>query len=287
MACRLAAVSFDSADPLWLARFWGELLGWRLAGGPSDCATLVPGDGVRFWFQFRIAPAQDPGRNERHLPLTSSSAEDQRQTLAKALGLGAHPLDVGQRPEEGHVVLADPEGNEFCVIEPGNKYLADCGFLAKITCAGSRQVGSFWSEVLAWPLVWDQGLQTAIQSPQRGRESPATRRECPRHGGTASASSSLRSATVIRKRRPTASLPSAPEKSVVARIVSPSWRWPIQTVVSSTCKRRDRSLALRRRVEAGQTDAERLIREAAQSTIWCPEGAQNDATEPEAHNLCA
>lgn len=168
MACRLAAVSFDSADPLWLARFWGELLGWRLAGGPSDCATLVPGDGVRFWFQFRIAPAQDPGRNERHLPLTSSSAEDQRQTLAKALGLGAHPLDVGQRPEEGHVVLADPEGNEFCVIEPGNKYLADCGFLAKITCAGSRQVGSFWSEVLAWPLVWDQGLQTAIQSPQGG-----------------------------------------------------------------------------------------------------------------------
>lgn len=168
MACRLAAVSFDSADPLRLARFWGELLGWKLAGGPSDCATLVPGDGTRFGFQFRIAPAQDPGRNERHLHLTSSSAEDQRQTVAKALGLGAHHLDVGQRPEEGHLVLADPEGNEFCVIEPGNKYLADCGFLAEITCAGSRQVGSFWSEVLAWPLVWDQGLQTAIQSPQGG-----------------------------------------------------------------------------------------------------------------------
>ena len=168
MACRLAAVSFDSADPLRLARFWGDLLGWKLARDPSDCVTLVRADGAGFGFQFRIAQEQEPGRNERHLHLTSSSAEDLRQTVARALGLGAHHLDVGQRPEEGHVVLADPEGNEFCVIEPGNKYLAGCGFMAEITCAGSREVGSFWSEALGWPLVWDQGLQTAIQSPQGG-----------------------------------------------------------------------------------------------------------------------
>jgi predicted enzyme related to lactoylglutathione lyase len=65
-------------------------------------------------------------------------------------------------------VLADPEGNEFCVIEPGNKYLAGCGFLAEVTCDGSREVGYFWSEALGWPLVWDQGLQTAIRSPRGG-----------------------------------------------------------------------------------------------------------------------
>ena len=168
MACRLAAVSFDSADPLRLARFWGDLLGWKLARDPSGCASLVPANGAGFGFQFRIAQEQEPGRNERHLHLTSSSVQDQRQTVAKALGLGAHHLDVGQRPEEGHVVLADPGGNEFCVIGPANEYLAGCGFMAEITCAGSRKVGSFWSEALGWPLVWDQGLQTAIQSPQGG-----------------------------------------------------------------------------------------------------------------------
>jgi hypothetical protein len=88
--------------------------------------------------------------------------------VAKALGLGARHIDVGQRPEEGHIVLADPGGNEFCVIEPGNEHLAGCGFMAEITCAGSRQAGFFWGEALEWPLVWDRGLQTAIQSPQGG-----------------------------------------------------------------------------------------------------------------------
>ncbi len=168
MTCRLLAVSFDSADPLRLARFWGDLLGWKLAAGPPDGAALTPGDGAGFGFQFRPAKEPKSGQNERHFHLTSTSAEDQQHTVGKALGLGARHIDIGQRPEEGHVVLADPEGNEFCVIEPGNRYLGGCGFMAEITCAGSRGAGFFWGEALEWPLVWDQGLQTAIQSPQGG-----------------------------------------------------------------------------------------------------------------------
>jgi hypothetical protein len=85
-----------------------------------------------------------------------------------ALRLGARHLDVGQRPEEGHVVLADPEGNAYCVIEPGNAYLAGCGFLGELACEGTREVGLFWSEALGWPLVWDQDQETAIQSPHGG-----------------------------------------------------------------------------------------------------------------------
>jgi predicted enzyme related to lactoylglutathione lyase len=102
------------------------------------------------------------------LHLTSGDHADQQHTVATALGLGARHLDVGQRPEEGHVVLADPEGNELCVIEPGNAYLAGCGFLGEIACDGTREVGLFWSEALGWPLVWDQDQETAIQSPHGG-----------------------------------------------------------------------------------------------------------------------
>jgi hypothetical protein len=65
-------------------------------------------------------------------------------------------------------VLADLEGNEFCVIEPGNSYLAGCGFLGELACDGNRQVGLFWAEALGWPLVWDQDQETAIQSPHGG-----------------------------------------------------------------------------------------------------------------------
>jgi hypothetical protein len=54
------------------------------------------------------------------------------------------------------------------VIEPGNGYLAGCGFLGELACDGSRDVGLFWREALGWPLVWDQDQETAIQSPLGG-----------------------------------------------------------------------------------------------------------------------
>ena len=65
-------------------------------------------------------------------------------------------------------MLADPEGNEFCVIGPGNRFLADCGFFGALACDGSQAVGYFWSEALGWPLVWDQDEETAIRSPHGG-----------------------------------------------------------------------------------------------------------------------
>ncbi len=103
-----------------------------------------------------------------HLHLTSADLDDQRQTVALALKLGGRHLDVGQRPEEEHVVLADPAGYPFCVIEPGNAYLAGCGRLGELTCAGSRAAGLFWSGALGRPLVWDQDEETAIQAPDGG-----------------------------------------------------------------------------------------------------------------------
>jgi len=65
-------------------------------------------------------------------------------------------------------VLADPEGNELCVIEAGNAFLADTAFLGELACDGTREVGRFWSRALDWPLVWDQDEETAIQSPRGG-----------------------------------------------------------------------------------------------------------------------
>jgi predicted enzyme related to lactoylglutathione lyase/catechol 2,3-dioxygenase-like lactoylglutathione lyase family enzyme len=168
MTCRLLALCIDANDPLRLARFWSGVLGWEMADDSRNGVALVPSDDTGFPIRFLATQEKEPGVNLGHLHLTSMSLEDQQQTVARSLGLGARRVDVGQRPEEGHVVLADPEGNDFCVIEPGNKWLADCGFLAELTCDGSREVGYFWSNVLGWPLVWDQGLQTAIRSPQGG-----------------------------------------------------------------------------------------------------------------------
>jgi predicted enzyme related to lactoylglutathione lyase len=168
MTSHLLALSFDANDPLRLARFWAGVLGRELADDSHDGIALLPGDDTGFRIGFQPTQEQKAGPNQIHLHLTSTSLENQQQTVAGALGLGARHLDVGQRPEEGHVVLADPEGNEFCVIEPGNKFLADCGFLGELACDGSQEVGYFWSEALGWPLVWDRDQETAIQSPGGG-----------------------------------------------------------------------------------------------------------------------
>jgi catechol 2,3-dioxygenase-like lactoylglutathione lyase family enzyme len=129
---------------------------------------VLPDDECGFPIRFLPDPASKTDLNRMHFDLTSASLEDQQRTVTRALDLGGRHIDVGQRPEEGHVVLADPEGNEFCVIEPGNTFLAGCGLIGALACDGSQEVGYFWSEALGWPLVWDQGQETAIQSPRGG-----------------------------------------------------------------------------------------------------------------------
>jgi hypothetical protein len=166
MPLRLVAVSFDAQDPTALAAFWGGLLDRtpvREAGG-----ALLPADGTQVGLRFVAASTERSGPDRLHLHLTSTSPDHQQRTVTTALSLGAAHLDVGQRPEEGHIVLQDPEGNAFCVIEPGNSWLAGCGYLAEVACDGGREVGLFWRDALGWPLVWDQDEETAVQSPDGG-----------------------------------------------------------------------------------------------------------------------
>lgn len=142
------------------------LLGRRVVADPG--AALVPGDRTQVGLRFVASELRRVGRPRLHVHLTSSSLEDQGRTIATALRLGGRHHDVGQTGEEGFVVLADPEGNELCVIEPDNSYLAGTGYLGEITCEGSRAVGLFWRDALGWPLVWEEDEQTAIQSPLGG-----------------------------------------------------------------------------------------------------------------------
>jgi catechol 2,3-dioxygenase-like lactoylglutathione lyase family enzyme len=164
MTSTLHAVCFAANDPLRLARFWAGVLGWE----PADDAALLPNDDTGFRIHFVPSEERKSVQNQMHFDLTSTSLEDQRRTVDRSLELGARHIDIGQRPEDDHVVLADPEGNEFCVIEPGNNFLAGCGFIGALACDGSQEVGYFWSKALGWPLVWDQDQETAIRSPHGG-----------------------------------------------------------------------------------------------------------------------
>ncbi len=166
MSSQLLAVAFDARDPARLAAFWGMVLGREVID--DGRGPLVPGSDTQTGLRFAPSRSEKAGPNRVHLHLTSTSLADQQHTVAAAIELGAGHLDVGQLPLEGHVVLADPEGNEFCVIGPGSSFLAGCGFLGELACDGTRQVGLFWAEALGWPLVWDEDQETAVQSPRGG-----------------------------------------------------------------------------------------------------------------------
>lgn len=160
------ALAVDTGDPDRLAAFWASLLGREVV--PDDRGPLLPGDDRQVGLRFVPSRAEGFLPDRVHLHLTSDSGRDQQATVDAALALGARHLDVGQLPEEEHVVLADPEGNAFCVIEAGNGFLAGCGPLGELAGDGTRAVGVFWSEVLGWPLVWDRDGETAVQSPLGG-----------------------------------------------------------------------------------------------------------------------
>jgi predicted enzyme related to lactoylglutathione lyase len=165
MTSQLVQVCFDANDPLRLARFWAEALHWNVGDQTTDEVSLVPSDDTRFGVLFLRVPEKKSGQNRNHLDLTTTSIADQSETVARLLELGGRHIDIGQRADENHVVLADPEGNEFCVLAPGNSFLAGCGRLGAINCDGSKETGYFWSSALGWPLVWDQDEETAVRAP--------------------------------------------------------------------------------------------------------------------------
>jgi catechol 2,3-dioxygenase-like lactoylglutathione lyase family enzyme len=159
---QLLALTSDAHDPARLAAFWAGLLGRQVVDEAHG--ALLLGSETQVGLRFVESRAEKAGPNRVHLHLTSTTPDDQQHTVAAALGLGASHLDVGQLPEEEHIVLADPEGNEFCVIEAGNNFLAGTGRLGELACDGTRAVGLFWAEALGWSLVWDQDEETSIQS---------------------------------------------------------------------------------------------------------------------------
>ena len=107
MTCELLAVCFEARQPQRVARFWAGVLGREVvdyAGG-----ALLPGEGTQVGLGFVPSRTEKVGPNRIHLHLTSDSLADQQHTVEAALELGARHIDVGQRPEEGHVVPTDPD----------------------------------------------------------------------------------------------------------------------------------------------------------------------------------
>jgi hypothetical protein len=151
MASELRCVVMDSADPAALGRFWSELLDRPITEQSADNVEVTLCERV----DLMLATVRDPkqGKNRLHFDLASTSADHQAELVQRAQMLGATPVDIGQG-EVPWVVLADPEGNEFCVLEPRDEYMANLPVAALVIDAMEpRALATFWSQATGLPMT--------------------------------------------------------------------------------------------------------------------------------------
>jgi predicted enzyme related to lactoylglutathione lyase len=155
MATRLVQINMKARDDAALGAFWAAVLGWGTAVEGPGVTNLEPPDSVypdpAFLYIDLVASAEPKTvKNRVHLDLATTSAAHQRELVARVRDLGATPADIGQG-DVPWTVLADPDGNEFCVLEPRAVY-QDTGPVAAVVvdCADPRLMAGFWGEATDW-----------------------------------------------------------------------------------------------------------------------------------------
>ncbi|MFE0173117.1 VOC family protein [Streptomyces sp. NPDC059002] len=159
MALRPVQVNIKALDDTAVGRFWAEALGWELSSEGPGVTNVEPGKGF-VWpdpsavcIDVVIVPeAKTATKNRLHIDLATTSEAHQAELVTRLRDLGATPADVGQG-DVPWTVLADPEGNEFCVLEPRESY-RDTGPIARVMvdCADPRAMARFWGEAIDWTL---------------------------------------------------------------------------------------------------------------------------------------
>ncbi|MDG4789178.1 VOC family protein [Micromonospora sp. WMMD1102] len=103
----------DAADPARLARWWAEALGYQIVNELPDEVEIRRTPETLPGLVFVPVPEGKETKNRLHIDLRPA---DQEAEVERLVNMGARHVDVGQMPDEGWTVLADPEGNEFCVL---------------------------------------------------------------------------------------------------------------------------------------------------------------------------
>lgn len=119
MVSRFSELCVDCADPRRLAAFWRDVLGWEISEedleGTPPAVELQNPEGHLPTLLFVQVPEGKQGKNRLHIDVNPRDRE-QAEEVERVLALGATHAEVGQTGEESWVVLADPEGNEFCIL---------------------------------------------------------------------------------------------------------------------------------------------------------------------------
>jgi predicted enzyme related to lactoylglutathione lyase len=112
---RIAVLALDAVDPEPIARFWCEVLGWQVVDVDEAGVSIAPADGAWPTIDVLRVPERKSVKNRLHLDLRADGLSTDEE-IERLLSLGARRVDVGQAPDSSWTVLADPDGNEFCLL---------------------------------------------------------------------------------------------------------------------------------------------------------------------------
>ena len=162
MGANRIAVVVESRDPLRLGDFWARMVERRLTvdSTAGRCAMDI---GRNTDVRFVPAVQSHSGANRQHIDLASDSPEHHAALIGRALDLGAQHADIGQ----GNVpwqVMADPEGNDFCILDPRGEYRRSASLAAVVTHAEDPlTVGRFWSALVGAALIRTHPEYTSVR----------------------------------------------------------------------------------------------------------------------------
>jgi predicted enzyme related to lactoylglutathione lyase len=155
MAVRLVQIAMNARDDTVVGRFWAEALGRGVSSEGPGVTNVEPmgfayPDPATLFIDVLAVPEPKTVKNRVHIDLATTSAAHQVDLVARLRALGAVPADVGQG-DVSWTVLADPEGNEFCVLGPHPVY-QDTGPVAEVVadCADPQAMSGFWGEAMDW-----------------------------------------------------------------------------------------------------------------------------------------
>ncbi|MEU4626741.1 VOC family protein [Actinoplanes sp. NPDC023801] len=167
MATRLVQINMKAKDDNALGGFWAEALGWAISSEGPGVTNLEPEgfvypDPVAVCVDLVVSPEPKRVKNRVHLDLAAGSAAHRAELVARLTKLGATPAGVGQ-DDVPWTVLADPEGNEFCVLD---SLYDETGPIAAVVvdCLDPRAMARFWGEATDWTVHEVTGRTAVLRS---------------------------------------------------------------------------------------------------------------------------
>lgn len=117
MTVSLHHIVIDAHDLPAQARFWAQVLNWKILSERDREVVIGVEETAPVGICFMPGPDRKTAKNRLHLDLTPGPDEREAE-IDRIVALGARRVDIGQTGTESWTVLADPEGNEFCILRP-------------------------------------------------------------------------------------------------------------------------------------------------------------------------